>query len=80
MANCIIPGCKNIAQNNFGVRLRRPDTTAIWAPNTDAYLCDHHATMGVLVEVTLHATNSSSVETRVTGVDPNTANRVTPIR
>ena len=31
--NCVITG--------------RPDTSAIWAPNMDGFLCDEHATGGV---------------------------------
>lgn len=79
--SCIIPGCTNLAPNNFGVRLRRPDTTAIWAPNTEAYICDAHAKQGLIVTVTLEPTNTGEIETNVIGqVPPATANRVTPIK
>ena len=43
---CIIAGCRNPATNNFSVRLRREDTSAIWAPNTEAFICDEHAACG----------------------------------
>jgi len=46
MPACIVNGCQNHASNNFGVRLRREDTSAIWAPNTEAYICDVHASSG----------------------------------
>ena len=77
--SCIIPGCVNNAENNFSVRLRRPDTTAIWAPNTEAYLCDTHAVQGLRVTVILEPTNDSQIETKVSGLQPPTADRITPI-
>ena len=43
---CMIEGCENEGVNNFGVRLRRPDSSAIWAPNTEAFICDFHASRG----------------------------------
>ena len=48
---CIIEGCQNEGKHNFGVRLRRPNTRAIWAPNTDAFVCDFHASRGMRVTV-----------------------------
>lgn len=76
---CIIPGCANEAVHNFGVRLRRPDTTAIWAPNTEAYLCDAHASRGLRITVILEPTNTQEIETTVVGVSQPTADRITPI-
>lgn len=65
MATCIVQGCNNHATNNFGVRLRREDTTAIWAPNTEAYLCDAHAGTGFIVDVRLTPVHENQVCTRV---------------
>ena len=77
---CIIPGCTNQADHNFGVRLHRPDTTAIWAPNTEAFLCDQHADQGLRITVVIEPTNTHQVETRVCGIPVTTpAHRVTPI-
>jgi hypothetical protein len=76
---CIIPGCQNHADNNFGVRLRRADTSAIWAPNTEAMLCDIHAVQGLRITVMFESTTTQQVETKVCGVVTPTANRVTPI-
>jgi len=76
---CIIPGCTDEAVHNFGVRLRRPDTTAIWAPNTEAYLCDAHASRGLRITVILEPTNTQAIETTVVGVSQPTADRITPI-
>jgi len=53
MTQCLIPNCKNDAEHNLGVRLRRPDTTAIWAPNCDAFLCKEHTKQGYIVDVKL---------------------------
>ena len=65
---CIIEGCENEGVNNFGVRLRRPDTSAIWAPNTEAYICDFHASRGLRVIVFLEPTEHSKLETIVRSV------------
>lgn len=48
---CIVPGCKREAPHAITLRLRRPDTSAAWAPNTDAYLCDEHAVGGADIEL-----------------------------
>lgn len=77
--SCIIPGCLNLAENNLSVRLRRPDTTAIWAPNTEAFVCDEHAVQGLHITVILEPKNDHKLETKVCGVRPPTANRITPI-
>lgn len=78
--NCIIPGCRNPADNNFGVRLRRADTTAIWAPNTDAYICDQHAVQGLKVNVIFEPTSDGQIQTRISSMQTPSANRITPIR
>lgn len=62
---CIIVGCQNPAENNFGVRLRRPDTSAIWAPNTEAFLCDIHAAQGLRIRVYLEPTTTGEIETQI---------------
>jgi hypothetical protein len=64
---CIVPGCQRDAPNNLGVRLRKPDTSAIWAPNANAYVCDAHARAGARVTVLYEATDSRRVELRVQG-------------
>lgn len=63
---CIISGCPNQANNSLGIRLRRPgDATAIWSPNLDAYLCNHHAAAGLKIEIRLTPTDTRAIETRV---------------
>ena len=65
MNRCIFEGCPNEGANNFGVRLRLPGGSAIWAPNTAAYVCDLHAQQGMRVTVTLELVGGSQVETNV---------------
>lgn len=75
---CIISGCPNDAAHNLSVRLRRPDTSAIWAPNTEAFLCDDHAAGGLRVTVILEPTGTGEIETRVFSAG-NIVSRTTPI-
>jgi hypothetical protein len=79
MARCIIGGCPNPAVNNFGVRLRRPSTRAIWAPNTQAFICSEHATQGLHIEVTLTPTDTGRIDTEITSPGGRTVKRRTPI-
>lgn len=65
---CIIETCQNEGKNNFGVRLRRPNTRAIWSPNTDAFVCDFHASRGMRVTVFLEPTDDGQLETVVRSI------------
>lgn len=65
MPKCIIDGCSNEGVHNIGVRCRRPDTSAIWAPNTNAYLCDEHAEQGCVVDITITPTTDGKIHTSV---------------
>jgi hypothetical protein len=76
---CIIPGCQNIAENNFSVRCRRPSTRAIWAPNTEAFLCDQHARQGLRITVTLEPTNDGRIDTLISSPGGQVVQRRTPI-
>ena len=81
--SCIFSGCKHPANNTFGVRLRKPaPKNAIWAPETAASLCDHHATAGLRITVILQETNTGDVETNVAAllIGATSANRTTKIR
>ena len=62
MPRCLIPNFTNNAENNISIRCRRPDTTAIWAPNTVGNLCDIHADEGYTIDITF--TPSLSAHTR----------------
>lgn len=77
---CLIPGCNNTGRHDFGVRLRRPSTRAIWAPNTNARLCDEHATRGVRLIIEVVPSNTGKVETSVSSPGGKTVNRTTKIR
>ena len=65
---CIIEACQNEGIHNFGVRLRRPNTSAIWAPNTEAFICDFHASRGLRITILLEPTDCSELETIVRSV------------
>jgi len=78
MPKCLIPNCTNDASNNLGIRCRRPETSAIWAPNCDAYLCDDHADQGYTIDITLTPATSRNITTNV-AAGGHTANRTTPI-
>ncbi len=67
MAQCIIQNCQNDAQHNLGIRLRRPDTSAIWAPNCDAFMCDEHAEQGCIIEINVVPNMHGTITTNVSG-------------
>jgi len=75
MADCIVPGCGRNATNNLGVRLRKPDTSAIWAPNANVYVCDRHARSGARVMVIYEANESGRIELSVQGAEAPTVRR-----
>lgn len=66
MPQCLIPNCPNNANHNLGIHCRRPETTAIWSPNCDAYLCDDHADQGYTIDITLIPDTARTITTRVT--------------
>lgn len=78
MPQCLIPNCTNDARHNLGIRCRRPETSAIWAPNCDAFLCDDHADQGYTIDITLSPAATRTITTRVTA-GGHLANRTTPI-
>lgn len=65
MAICLVPECENDADHNLGIRLRRPNTSAIWAPNCDAFLCDEHGENGCTIVVSVIPNTSGKVKTIV---------------
>ena len=76
---CIFEGCDRPGLHNFAVRLRRPDTTAIWAPNTNALVCNYHAGRGMRITVHLESIEEHVVETRVQSIVPAVVTRTTEI-
>lgn len=78
MPQCLIPNYTNLAGHILGICCRRPETTAIWALNCDAYLCNYHADQGYTIDMTLTPIPASTIKTKVTlGAD--IASRTTPI-
>jgi hypothetical protein len=59
--NCLIPGCHRNARNKLAVRCRKPSTRAVWAPDSEAYLCKEHAEGGVVINVTVESNASKTV-------------------
>jgi hypothetical protein len=68
--SCLVPNCQNNAPYFIGIRLRRPKKgtrpsgTAIWAPNTEAYLCDQHARQGYTIDITFTPLPTRNIETK----------------
>jgi len=49
---CMTPGHEDReAFYTLNVRLRRPDTSSVWAPSTGAYICDECALSGGKLEI-----------------------------
>ncbi len=67
MNRCIINGCLNEGKHHISIRCRRIDTTAIWAPNCHAFLCDEHAENGCTIDISITPTNTGNIETHVSG-------------
>lgn len=76
---CIIDGCTKEGVHNIGIRCRRPDTTAIWAPNTCAYLCDEHAEQGCIIDILITPTLDGKIQTNVKSSCRKTASRIMTI-
>ena len=76
----MVPGCNEEARNYLGLRLRKPSTRAVWAPNADAFLCKRHAEGGGVFQITYEPGSTGTVQVDVEcGGQPITT-RTTPIR
>ena len=62
---CLVAGCKNDAQNNFSIRLRKPSTRAVYAPECEVYLCKEHAQGGGTWTIEFSPGTDGKVETRL---------------
>lgn len=78
MPQSLIPNCQNDAQNNISIRLRRADTSAIWAPNSEAFLCDVHTAQGYTINIELSPVQANTITTNVTA-GGHIESRTTPI-
>jgi hypothetical protein len=76
MPACLVPGCSRSGKNKLGVRLRKPDTSAIWSPETDAHVCDVHARSGAKLLILYEATSTGRVEIRTHGIVEGTTKRM----
>lgn len=68
--DCIVPGCPRAGRHSVNLRIMRPDTSAIVAPRTGAYLCDDHATMGLDVELRMVPTLTKAIHVETWAVGP----------
>jgi hypothetical protein len=59
---CMVPGCHEPGRHAVTLRVRRPDTTAVIAPNTGAYLCDRHAESGFEMDIVLRPNETRRAE------------------
>ena len=78
--DCLVPGCTEEARNRLAIRCRKPSTRAVWAPDSDAFLCRKHAEQGVSVTVDVTPTTTSTVEVTYTSGGIQGPSRVTPIK
>jgi hypothetical protein len=80
VATCMVPGCTETARNQLGIRLRKPSTRAVYAPNLDAYLCKGHAEAGGTYEINFDPGTVQTVDASVFCGGQQVTNRVTPIK
>lgn len=78
--DCLVPGCTEDVKNRIAIRYRKPSTRAVWAPNSDAFLCKQHAEGGVRLVLDVEATNTRELDATITASGATVAERVTPIR
>jgi len=87
--DCVVPGCDRPGKHKLGVRCRvwhepspipgKSKTSALWAPDSNAFLCDRHALSGALVTLIYEPNDSGETVVRVIAA-PQGNDRRTPIR
>jgi hypothetical protein len=77
---CLIPGCTADARNKLSIRCRKPSTLAVWAPDSEAYLCRAHAEKGVAVNVDIEPTTTGTVTVTYGSAGQAGPTRTTPIK
>ena len=77
---CIVPDCRNQAVNGLGLRLRKPSTRAVFAPECEAYICKEHAEGGGTFTIDFAPSGKGTVETIVQSGGRVAKRRRTPIR
>jgi hypothetical protein len=84
---CIVHNCAREGKNRIGVRCRvwhngHPDkskTAAMFAPESNAYLCDDHALEGANLTLLFEPTNTKETKLSVIVVEP-VDERTVPIK
>ena len=86
---CIVPGCTAPGKNKLGVRCRvwhepspvpgKKKTSALWAPDADAFLCDNHALGGARITLMFEPDSSGETTLRVVA-GSHAVERTLPIR
>lgn len=76
---CLICGVDD-ARNKLAIRCRKPSTRAVWAPDSEAYLCKEHAEGGVEIVVTVAPTTTRSVKATYASGSVQGPTRTTPIK
>jgi transcriptional regulator with XRE-family HTH domain len=86
---CVVPGCESPGKHKLGVRCRvwhepspiagKSKTSALWAPDSDAFLCDQHALGGAHITLILEPNDSGETAVKVIAA-PHANDRRTPIR
>jgi hypothetical protein len=86
---CVVPGCKSPGKHKLGVRCRvwhepspiagKSKTSALWAPDSDAFLCDQHALGGAHITLIFEPNDSGETAVKVIAA-PYADDRRTPIR
>lgn len=87
VAECMVQGCPNEGRNKIGVRCRvwhhmhpnKKKTDSLWAPDTDAYLCDEHALAGGRVTIMFEPDDSEEITVQVV-TRAGMKRRIVPIR
>lgn len=85
---CIIPGCVYEGRNKLGVRCRvwhnehptKKKTSALWAPDADAYICDYHALGGARITLVFEPNTSDKITILVFAARGTVRGRSVPIR
>jgi hypothetical protein len=86
---CVVPGCESPGKHKLGVRCRvwhepspiagKSKTSALWAPDSDAFLCDQHALGGAHITLIYEPNDSGETAVKVIAA-PHVDDRRTPIR
>lgn len=84
MAQCIIDGCPNPAHGTIAVQFKAPDVPRkiepTWLHDTNAAICDQHASGGLRIEVLMTPNGTDQRETLVHNKTGQCVSRVRPLK